>query len=90
VKGALSRDPSNTDQQREPSGHESTDNLSHYSYVALRGDGGENDRRPFRHLNLWARFSWSLLFSTLIDRRKRLDDRRAPSRIDTSRSNLGT
>jgi len=67
----------------EPSGDESSDNLSSYSYFAFGGGG--QDKRPFRHLNLWARLSWPVvLISTLIERRRRLDDRRAPTRIYTS------
>jgi hypothetical protein len=69
----------------EPSGDESTDEFSLYSYFAFGGAGEGNDKRPFRHLNVWTRLSWPVVFfSTLIERRKRLNDRRAPARIDTS------
>lgn len=65
---------------------ETADERSQYTYFAFGGGDGGSDRGRFKHLNLWDRISWPIvLISTMIERRRKLKERRAQTRIDASK-----
>ena len=62
------------------------DERSQYTYFVFGGGKEGNDRERFKHLNLWDRLSWPVvLISTMIERRRKLKERRAQTRIDASK-----
>ena len=65
---------------------EVTDERSQYTYFVFGGGEVGSERKRFKHLNLWDRLSWPVvLISTMIERRRKLKERRAQTRIDASK-----